>query len=171
MKKYLFFVLVLALSSCGSIKVVEIGKVNMISNRNVNPGATYQSISTYSGGSERELKKTRAKSIEDAVDQTVKKVPGGEFLTNAKLYLVYKSGEKYFAVEGDVWGNQENQSFRGFKIGDKVTWKSLSLSTGVTYKTGVLSAFKDSEKGMIKVDNEENKVIDLKYDDITKINN
>ena len=94
---FLFAVLVTA---CTSVK--QIGKINMISTRNVDPNLKYEVISTYSGGSKRELKKSKSTSIEDAIDQTVKKVPGGEFLMNCKIYLI---NSKYIAVEGDVWGN------------------------------------------------------------------
>ncbi|TSA51758.1 MAG: hypothetical protein D4R43_00345, partial [Sphingobacteriales bacterium] len=145
--------------------VKQIGKVNMISNRNVDPNLKYQVITTYSGGSEKELKKSRALSIEDALDQTVKKVPGGEFIMNAKIYLV---NSKYIAAEGDVWGNPSEQSYRGFKVGDKVTWKSKSIINGPKYLTGVIYSLKDDKSCLIKVDNEIDKTIELSYDDITK---
>ena len=85
---FIGFVATAFLASCGSTTLKQVGKVNMISNRNVDPKLDYSLLSSYSGGSQRELKKSKAITIEDAVDQTVRKVPGGEFLMNTKLFKV-----------------------------------------------------------------------------------
>lgn len=156
-------VMISAITSCTSVK--QIGKVNMISNRNVDPNLKYEVLTTYAGGSKRELKKSKATSIEAAMDQTVKKVPGGEFLMNCKIYIV---NSKYIAVEGDVWGNAAEQQFRGFKVGDHVTWKKKDLINGTQFFTGSISALKDDKTCYVKVDNETDKVVELSYDDITK---
>lgn len=161
-----FIVIALLLSSCSSIK--QIGKVNMISNRNVSPELKYQVLTTYSGGSNKELKKSKATSIEDAIDKTVRKVPGGEFVMNAKIYLV---DGKYIAVEGDVWGNANNQSYRGFKVGDNVTWKTKSIIGGAKFLTGKIVTLKDDKNCLVKVDNETDSTIELSYDEITKTEN
>ena len=167
MKKIAYFLLfAVLLASCTSVK--QIGKVNMISNRNVDPQLKYQVITTYSGGSSKEFKKSRATSIEDAVDQTVRKVPGGEFVMNAKIYLVKG---KYIAVEGDVWGNSAQQSYRGFKIGDIVTWKVKSVTQGKKYLTGKITTLKDDKTCLVKIDDEKGKTIELEYDEITKTDN
>ena len=159
--------LAIILTSCMSVK--QIGKVNMISNRNIDPNLKYERISTYSGGSKKELKKSKTKTIEDAIDQTVRKVPGGEFLMNAKIYYVK---DQYFAVEGDVWGKPENISYRGLEIGDKVTWKNKSLSAKLgwqkDYLTGVIKALKDDKTCLVTVA-ETDEVVELSYDDITKV--
>jgi hypothetical protein len=145
--------------SCSSI--TQIGKVNMISNRNIDPNLMeYELLTTYVGGSKKEIKRSKALSIEEAIDQTVRSIPGGEFIMNAKIYLV--NGE-YFVVEGDVWGTKENIMFKGFKVGDKVTWRESRA-----YKTGVITSLKDDRTCLIKLDN--NEVIEKKYDDITKSN-
>jgi len=130
----------------------------MISNRNVDPTLNYQIITTYSGGSKKELKKTKAEYIEDAIDQTVKKIPGGEFIMNAKIYLV---NNKYFAVEGDVWGVGSNIAYRGFKVGDVVTWKKFGK-----FHKGKITGLKDDKTCL--VENEEGKIIEIKYDEVTK---
>jgi len=161
-----FIVIALLLSSCSSIK--QIGKVNMISNRNVSPELKYQVLTTYSGGSNKELKKSKATSIEDAIDKTVRKVPGGEFVMNAKIYLV---DGKYIAVEGDVWGNANNQSYRSFKVGDNVTWKTKSIISGTKFLTGKIVTLKDDKNCLVKVDNETDSTIELSYDEITKTEN
>jgi hypothetical protein len=163
MKKHAIVFCTLLAAGCTSVK--QIGKVNMISTRNIDPNLKYQVVTTYSGGSKKELKKSRATSIEDAIDQTVKKVPGGEFLMNCKVYLV---NTKYIAVEGDVWGNPTQQMYRGFKVGDKITWKNKSLVNGTKFFTGTISALKDDKTCYVKVDNEVDKTVELSYDDITK---
>lgn len=152
----LALILITAVSSCTSVK--QIGKVNMISNRNVDPKLNYDVISTYSGGSKRELKKTKAKTIEDAIDQTVRKIPGGEFLMNAKIYLV---NGQYIAAEGDVWGVKSNVAYRGFKVGDKVTWKVMG-----NFKTGTIKSLKDDKTCLVET--ESGDIIEKKYDDISK---
>jgi len=153
----LIFSFLFTLSSCAKVKLI--GKVNMISNRNVDPTTMqYVVISTYSGGSKRELKKSRAKTIEDAIDKTVRRIPGGEFLLNAKIYSVKR---KYLAVEGDVWGLESNLSYRGFKIGDKVTWKNLG-----NFKTGIIKSLKNDKTCLIETDN--GVILEKKYDEISK---
>lgn len=160
MEKLFFAIFLIALSSsCVSVK--QIGKVNMISNRNVDPKMDYDAISTYSGGSKKELRKSKAKTIEDAIDQTVRKVPGGEFLMNVKIYMV---NGQYLAVEGDVWGSKTNLAFRGFKVGDKVTWKTL----GGTFKSGTIISLKNDQVCLIETENGE--TVEKKYDDISKGN-
>jgi len=158
MKRTLLALLVItAVSSCTSVK--QIGKVNMVSNRNVDPNLGYGVITTYSGGSKRELKKSRAISIEEAIDQTVRKVPGGEFLMNAKIYMV---DGKYIAVEGDVWGVKSNVAFRGFKVGDTVTWKVM-----FNFKIGTIKSLIDDKTCLIET--EDGDIIEQKYVKINKV--
>ena len=166
MKNLFFVLLVLSVAFTGCKSVRQIGKVNMISNRNVDPSMKYQVITTYSGGSKNEFKKSKALSIEDAIDQTVRKVPGGEFIMNAKIYLLK---EKYIAVEGDVWGNAGERSYRGFKVGDFVTWKT-SLINGNKYLKGTISTLKDDKKCLVKLIDTD-KTVELQYDEISKTAN
>jgi hypothetical protein len=149
--------------SCSSVVVKKVGEVNMISNRNVDSGANYKVLRNYMGMSEEEIKRTESKSIHDAVDQTVKDTPGGEFLKNAKLYQVTRDDALYFAVEGDVWGLEENANYRGFKVSDKVQWESL-FSTN----TGVITDLKDSKECTIKIDGS-GKIEIVEYDELLKI--
>lgn len=151
----------LSLSSCTSVK--QIGKLNMVSTRNVDSKLNYSRISTYSGGSKRELKHSKAKTIEDAIDQTVKKVMGGEFLMNVKLYSI---DGVYFAAEGDVWGpsNSNEINYRGFKNGDAVTWKKNGH-----FITGTITALKDDKTCYVA--DELGKTFELLYDNITKVVN
>ena len=70
---FLALIVILGLSSCISVK--QIGTLNMMSQRNVDPNvANYQLLSSYSGGDKKELKKSKALLVEEAVNQTVKKI-------------------------------------------------------------------------------------------------
>lgn len=168
LKQYSLLAFVIILAASCSPAVVQIGSVNAISNRNIDPNLEYELIASYSGGSKKELRKTRAKTVEDAVNQTVKKVPGGEMLMNAKLYLVKK---KYFAVEGDVWGKKDNRSYRGFSVGtriickDKKLLKKFDLKNDIVY--GTVTGLIDDKKVYVKIDGEDRTII-MPYDKITK---
>ena len=100
--------LVFSMSGC-ALSYKQIGVVTMISNRNIDPHQEYKLISTCTRGAIKEIRKSRANSVEDAVDQAVEKVPGGEFLMNARIYIV---DGQYFAVEGDLWGLSNNYEFK-----------------------------------------------------------
>lgn len=157
---------ILSLSSC--FTVVELGKLNMISNRNVESKADYVMLKNYAGGDANEikkaLKKTKSTTLDQAVDETVRNVAGGEFLKNVKVYGVKKKEKMYLFVEGDVWGFAENVSYRGFKVGDMVQWKDIS---GV--HKGRITGLTDSEKCMVKEEGKENSE-SQKYVNLTKVN-
>ncbi len=151
-------------SSCASTKITQIGKLNMISNRNVDSKTDYVLLKSYMGGTDKEIKKSEAKSIEDAIDETVKNTSGGEFLKNVKIYLVQYKSESYYAVEGDIWGIKGQENFRGFTVGDLVQWKK---GFGKIHK-GKITGFIDSTECMVKEDGkEESKPISI--DKITKV--
>jgi hypothetical protein len=135
----------------------------MISNRNVESSANYVLIKNYMGASNQEIRNTRAKSIESAIDQVVKSTPGGEYLKNAKIYLVKNGKQKYIAVEGDVWGITANINFRGFTIGDKVKWTKLFKDY-----TGVIVDLKNDKVCTIKSDSDQS-IVEIEYQDLTKI--
>lgn len=94
--------IILLISSCTSVK--QIGEFTIVSTRNIEYNSKYVLLSTYSGGTRKELRKSTCKTIEEAINKTVKSVQGGEYLMNAKVYSI---DEEYFAVEGDVWGLKE----------------------------------------------------------------
>lgn len=156
------------LTSCASTKVIDMGKLNMISGRNIDSKMDYVLIKSYAGGDKKEikkaLKKTKATTLDAAVDETVRNVAGGEFLKNVKVYGVQRKGAMYLLVEGDVWGVSGNESFRGFKLGDLVQWKDI---TG-THK-GKITGLTDSEKCMVKEEGKENSQ-SQKYSSLTKVN-
>jgi hypothetical protein len=154
--------LMLMASACISVR--QVGGVNMVSTRNVDPKLDYKPLATYSGGSQSELKASQAKTIDDAVNATVRRVPGGEFLMNVKFYLV---DEKYFAVEGDVWGAAD-QAYRGFRVGDRVTIKNPAFFTTQAFLLGTIASLKSTEVCLVKPDGPNEKLIEVSYDDVTK---
>lgn len=101
MKKFLIVIILFA--SC--MRVEKIGQFNVISTRNFESSAKYILLKSYAGGTKRELRKSKSKSLDQAIDNTVKSVPGGEFMKNVKVYIVHRGKRVYFSVEGDVWGN------------------------------------------------------------------
>lgn len=116
------------------------------------------------GASKKELKKSTAQTIEDAVDATVRNTAGGEFLKNVKLYSVQNGSKMSFAVEGDIWGIAGVENFRGFKVGDMVQWKDI---TGV--HKGKITGLKDASECMIKEDGQDASKT-ISYDKLSKIN-
>lgn len=164
-----FATISILLASC-STSIQQIGSVNMLSHRNVNPKLEYQVLSTYAGGSQKERKQSRSVTIEDAIDQTVKKVPGGEFLMNAKIFIVKtplkhkdlegKKTNLFYFCEGDVWGSATNVTYRGFKVGDKV------IVDGVVNSLATIKSLKDDKTCFImRIDGV---IEEVKYDRISK---
>jgi hypothetical protein len=74
----LLIVSCILVQGCKSTKVVELGKLNMISNRNVDSKTEYVLIKNYAGSDKNEikkaLKKTKATTMDAAVDETVRNV-------------------------------------------------------------------------------------------------
>lgn len=140
------FVLALVIFSVGCSSIKEVGHVNMISNRNIDTDFDYERLGSYVELTKRQKKRSRNETIPEAINSTVQSVPGGEFIMNAKVYLV---NSKYFAVEGDVWG-AKSKEYRGFEIGDIVQW-----STMIGKKRGVITGFANKEEFMVQQDGEE----------------
>ncbi len=147
----------IALASCTSVK--EIGDLNMISTRNVDSKGDYVLLRNYMGGTKKELKKSRATSLDNAIDNVVKQTPGGEFVKNVKVYIVNK---KYFAVEGDIWGLQSGQNMRGYTLGSKVQYPC-----GVSKCIGKITDLTNDKVCQVKND-ETGKVTTEKYSDLKK---
>lgn len=97
MKKTILSIsLTLALSSCGWHKI---GTLNMASNRNIDSKTNYVLIERYVTS---KVKNKGKEILESAIDEGVKKIPGGEYMMNVKFYV--KGNGKKIKVEGDVWG-------------------------------------------------------------------
>ena len=80
------------------------------------------------------------------------------------MYLVKKKFSKkiYFAVEGDIWGLESNQNFRGFALGSKVQYTS-NLKKCV----GVITDLTNDKVCQVKND-ETGKVTTEKYSELKK---
>ena len=155
-----------SLTSCVSIK--EIGHVNVLSGRNVVfEGTKYARIATYAGESKIELKKSRARTIDEAVNTTVRQYPGGEFMSNVKIWQIVKSGKYYFAVSGDIYGRLSDngeieRSHRGFAVGDHVVWEEVAGK----FVKGVVETLVDNETCIIR--REDGKLVKQKYTKLSK---
>jgi hypothetical protein len=161
MNKLLAICAILLFTSCVTTK--QIGSVNMISNRNVESNANYVLLKSYMGADRKEIRQSKALTVEAAIDQVVKSTPGGEYLKNVKIYIVAKALTKYLAVEGDVWGISENANFRGFTVGDKVKWTKLFKDY-----TGIIVDLKNDKSCTIKADPDQS-IVEVDYKSLTKI--
>jgi hypothetical protein len=109
--KFLFICIVLSmLTSC--MVFSEAGRLNMVSVRNVDSGVKYQLLQRNVEYTKKEMRKNCKASIEEAIDDLVKKVPGGEYVMNAKISVCVVPGNLFngyqpkcfYIVTGDVWG-------------------------------------------------------------------
>ncbi len=135
------------MSSCMTFK--QIGNLTMMSNRNIDSKMEdYVLVRSYMGDAKKELRKSRALTIEDAMDQTVRNTPGGEFLKNVKVYVVNNS---YVAVAGDVWGHAGVKAdVRGFQVGDEIQYMGAKY-TITDLKDGVKCVVKSANGKLIKI--------------------
>ena len=104
MKTLTFYTaLAIFFTSCAS-SYNEIGGLGMLSDKHIDPNGHYKMMAASVGSSKKEIKNTKAESMQGAIDSTLRKVPGGLFLTNVKIYIVHGD---YLAVSGDVWGQAD----------------------------------------------------------------
>ena len=123
----------------------RIGDLTMISTRNIDTKTEYKELSRYTKG--------KGKTIEEAVEKSVKQIQGGEYLKNV---IVYSRGKK-FKVEGDVWGvNPEStaNTFIDFAVGDTISFKS-----GSSFYDGTIVKVERSPQGFIATVKYEGKTI------------
>lgn len=171
-KTYIKILLIAAIlfSFTSCISVQELGDLNMVSTRNVDTKGDYVLLRNYMGGSKKELKKSRALNLEQAINAVVKQTPGGEFLKNVKVYQIRKFGSKkkqYYAVEGDVWGIAGNQNMRGFILGMKVQYP-CGIENGLPKKCiGTITDLTNDVECQVK-DDESGKVTTEKYSNLKK---
>lgn len=133
------------LAGCSS-SVKMVGSVNMISSRNVDSKTDYVLIKTGTDDSKSYFKKNKGATVDQAINNAVTNIPGGEFLKNAKIY----TDGKEFAVNGDVWGLPESANIEGFRIGDKVLIKN-SILNKEKFTSGEITGFKDRKTCIVKV--------------------
>lgn len=165
--KNILLLLILGLSLSGCLGVKQIGDVNIISNRNVElKNGDYELISSYAGSSskrelKKEFRKVKAKNIDQALSHVLRNTPGGEFVANAKIYLLNGS---YFVIQGDIWGVAGNKiNHKGFSVGDKVQYRRMGKT-----RTGVIVDLKDAEQATVKEDETEGHHV-VNYDRLLKI--
>lgn len=140
----LLICLAFCFTACGpSIKLV--GEFNMISTRNVSMKESYTVIKSYAGEGRRDLDKNKASTMDGAVNNLVRSVPGGEFIMNAKIYVI---DNLYYSVGGDVYGLEAGQNYKGFKKGQRVQWKSM----GVRFQGKVVN-LKSSDEITVETEN------------------
>jgi len=160
MKKFLinitlFSALAFFLSSCRATMVVTpMGELNMVSTRNISKSENYEALKTYAGVSSsdinnalsksrkgyipkksqifKEIMKFKGKTLNEAVDNVVKSQVGGDYLMNARLFLVLIAEKKgllsnkhlvnyQYVLGGDVWGTKSAENdIQGFRTGDNV---------------------------------------------------
>jgi len=96
---WVYLIMGILLTSCTTYN--EVGRLNVLSDRQVDANAKYQRLTTGSGSTKKEIRKSEALTIQQAIDQVLDQVPGGAYLTNVKIYVV--KGD-CIAVAGDVWG-------------------------------------------------------------------
>lgn len=118
--------------TCASVLMTScyyrIGDLTMISNRNVDSKTDYKVLQQYVVAT---AKSKKGDPLEAALDNAVKKVAGGEFMKNTKIYV--KVNGKKIKVEGDVWGIPP--------VGTNVT---KSVEANIKFEVGNSVSFKDS---------------------------
>ena len=103
----LYTVMSMLLVSCAST-YQEIGGVNLLATHDVPEKQNYKLLATGVGSTKKEIKHSTAQSMNEAVKAVLDRVPGGDHLTNVKLYIV---NDIYLAVSGDVWGIDSTHTY------------------------------------------------------------
>ena len=159
--KIILLGLTLTLASCGSWN--RIGDLTTIGNRNVDDSKKYSLLT-------REVEAVASAdsdALEQAVDNLTKKYEG-EFLRNVKVYV--KSNGKKVKIIGDVWGTQNTLINVSTEANAKIT---LNVGDSVVFKRkGKLTDGKiiGVNSNLVVVEYDNNKKVELKYDEVTKTN-
>jgi hypothetical protein len=206
------FVATILLHSCKATMIVTpMGELNMISTRNINKAEEYKSLKTYAGVSSsdinnalsnskkgfipkksqifKEIIKYKGKTLNEAVDNVVKSQVGGNYLMNARLFLVQiaeKNGSgvvnvKYqYVVGGDVWGTLSADSeIQGFRMGDNVIFTydrqlKKAMKGNINFEDGIIGKQYQGKiiglggaEATVKLENES--IVDIPYNILRKI--
>ncbi len=82
----------------------------------------------------KEITTYKAAKLDEAVDNLVKTVLGGEYLQNVRIFTVVQveksssdgtpsNWQTYYIATGDVWGiKNEKNDIKGFKVGDHIVF-------------------------------------------------
>jgi hypothetical protein len=133
----------LSLTGCWT----KLGDLTTVSNRNIDSGTNYVELARYVEGRGKQLKHKKQGALEMAIDNTVKSIPGGEFLKNATIRMTPRG--RYIRIVGDVWGipgvlTEAQQKAAKFNIGDNVSWNNAG-----NFMKGTITG-KDEDKAMVK---------------------
>lgn len=206
MKKLLFITALLGLTaSCSTYyTITPTGSLASISTRNIDRSANYTQIQAYAGVSRadveaaissskkgqikkrnpiiKEINQYSAKNLNEAVDNVVKGVAGGEFIQNVRVFQVNEikrfSIKTFYVISGDVWGeNKENPEIKGFHKNDKIIFtftkdlkkeigtKNFSGEIGKQYKGKVIGL----KGGFATIELENSTVVDIPYSYLTNL--
>lgn len=157
--KYIIIVGILPfiISSCVSYRIQSAGDLTSASTRNIEQANDYLLLKTYAGISKtdieaaksshkkgiikrsnpivKEINAYKADNLQAAIDNVVKSVPGGEYLKNLRVYVLF-SGVSFringmrkdiaidYIATGDVWGMKtDNPEIKGFHKDDNVVFQ------------------------------------------------
>lgn len=193
------------MASCSTYYTVQTtGSLASISTRNIDKSAEYVQLQAYAGVSRadveaaissskngkikkrnpiiKEINQFSAKSLNEAVDNVVKGVPGGEFVQNVRVFQVNQikgySIKTYYVISGDIWGeNKENPEIKGFHKNDKVVFsytKDLKKEIGTKNFTGEIGKqYKGKviglKGGFATIELENATVVDIPYTYLTNL--
>jgi len=93
--KKLLFLSMLVLSGCS---FQRIGNLTMVSTRNIDTSTNYVELKRNVSGTS---KMRKGDALQEAIDEAVNSVPGGEYLMNT---VVYVKDNRIVKVTGDVYG-------------------------------------------------------------------
>ncbi len=142
--------LLFLLSSC--VQVRQIGYLPQLNRAFTMDSTDLILLAKFTGVDKKEMQKSRAETIEEALEITLRKVPGGEFLRNVRIHISRPWGlsqKTYFSVSGDVWGKKDGVDYRRFKIGDEVGWRTLF---GI--REGEIAGYVDEKRVMVETDSD-----------------
>lgn len=193
--------------SCTSYQVYSAGDLSLAATRNIDKSVDYKQLKAYVGISKTDLEAAKSstksgiikkknpivkeinaykgKYLQDAIDNVVKSVPGGEYLYNLRLYTVveivkgfYKTTYTYnYVASGDVWGVDDgNANIKGFHNGDKVVFtytKDIKKLLGKNFEGEIGKQYSGQVIGLkggfatIKLEN--STILDIPYANLTNL--
>jgi|GEM_PF-4477780 len=112
--------LALSLSGCWT----KIGDLSVMSNRLIDDKTEYVELARYIEGKGKQKKKSTG-SLENAIEDCIRQVPGGEFIKNTSIKV--SGNGRRVRITGDVWGKKkegsevvQKENIKGYVVGDRV---------------------------------------------------
>lgn len=163
----LLFTVAITIQSCAFRRI---GDLTVVSTRNIDSKTDYKLIEKYVVG---KAKSKHDDVLQQAIDNAIKKVPDGEYLTNVRIYI--KPSGRKIKLEGDVWGIPKvdkniilaAKDTIHYGVGSQVTFKSSNgkLNTGKIVGINKTVAIVEYEVLFGKL-----KKIEVRYEDLTVVN-